>query len=166
MWEPGGFQRPLPARQREWKTNTGKANFKTPTGLVEDADMPEDGQDVLRLITLRSNDQFNTTVYGYSDRFRGIEGTRDVLLMNHNDVARLDLVVGETVTLQTSSKDKIERKLGGLQVVAYDIPVGCIGAYYPEANVLLPLWHYAEGSKVPAAKSIPVTIHKESRAPL
>ncbi len=164
MWEPGGFQRPLPARKRDWKTDTGKANFKTPTGLVEDLDMPEVGHDVLRLITLRSNDQFNTTVYGYSDRFRGIEGTRDVLLMNRMDIDRLHLASGETVTLRTSSKDNIERKLGGLQVVAYDIPVGCIGAYYPEANVLLPVWHYAEGSKVPAAKSIPVTIHKENDA--
>ena len=104
MWEPGGFQRPLPARERDWKTETGKANFKTPTGLVEDIDMPEETHDVLRLMTLRSNDQFNTTVYGYSDRFRGIEGTRNVLLMNRIDIDRLHLATGETVTLKTSSK--------------------------------------------------------------
>ena len=162
MWEPGGFQRPLPARERDWKTETGKANFKTPKGLAEDDDMPDEGRDILRLTTLRSNDQFNTTVYGYSDRFRGIEGTRDVVLMNQLDIDRLDLAAGQPVCLRTCSKDGVERKLGGLNVVAYDIPVGVIGAYYPEANVLLPIWHYAEGSKVPAAKAIPVTVHRET----
>jgi molybdopterin-dependent oxidoreductase alpha subunit len=162
MWEPGGFQRPLPARRRVWKTSTGRANFVTPHGPDEDIDMPEVGHDTLRMITLRSNDQFNTTVYGYSDRFRGIHGTRNVVLMNRVDIDRLGLTPGQTVALRTASKDNIERKLGGLTVVAYNIPVGCVGSYYPEANVLLPLWHYAEGSKTPAAKSIPVTVHKES----
>jgi hypothetical protein len=65
------------------------------------------------------------------------------------------------VRLETASKDNIKRELRGLRVTPYDIPVGCIGAYYPEANVLLPIWHYAEGSKVPAAKSIPVMVHKQ-----
>ncbi|WP_428488602.1 molybdopterin dinucleotide binding domain-containing protein [Rhodopila sp.] len=162
MWHPGGFQRPLPARNRNWKTKTGRANFITPRGLIEDADMPEVGHDTLRMITLRSNDQFNTTVYGYSDRFRGIEGTRNVVLMNQADIDRLGLVPGHVVTVRTASKDNVERKLAGLTVVAYDIPVGCVGSYYPEANVLLPLWHYAEGSKTPAAKSIPVTVQRET----
>ena len=158
MWEPGGFHRPLPARERVWKTKTGKANFVTPRALDEDADMPEVGHDVLRLITLRSNDQFNTTIYGYSDRFRGVEGTRDVVFMHRDDIDRLGLREGQAVRLATSSTDNVRRELAGLRVVAYDIPVGCIAAYYPEANVLLPVWHYAEGSKVPAAKSIPVTV--------
>jgi anaerobic selenocysteine-containing dehydrogenase len=161
MWQPGGFQRPLPARRREWQTRTGRANFVTPRGLDEDLDMPETGHDTLRLITLRSNDQFNTTVYGYTDRFRGIRGTRDVVLINRVDIDRLGLAPGQTVSLRTASKDNIERRLGGLTVVAYNIPVGCVGCYYPEANVLLPVWHYAEGSKTPAAKSIPVTVHQE-----
>jgi hypothetical protein len=81
--------------------------------------------------------------------------------MNRMDIDRMGLEPGQSVTLRTSSKDNVERKLSGLMVVAYNIPVGCIGGYYPEANVLLPLWHYAEGSKTPAAKSIPVTVHKE-----
>jgi molybdopterin-dependent oxidoreductase alpha subunit len=160
MWEPGGFHRPLPARERKWNTKTGRANFITPKGLDEDPDMEDVGPDTLRLMTLRSNDQFNTTVYGYSDRFRGIEGTRQVVLMNRMDMDRLGLEAGQRVTLRTAAKDNVERKLGDLVVVAYDIPVGCVGAYYPEANVLLPLWHYAEGSKTPAAKSIPVTVDK------
>jgi molybdopterin-dependent oxidoreductase alpha subunit len=164
MWEPGGFHRPIPARERQWKTKTGRANFVTPKGLDEDLDMPEVGHDTLRLITLRSNDQFNTTVYGYTDRFRGIHGTRQVVLMNRADIDRLGIEAGQKVTLRTQAKDNFERRLQHLLVVAYDIPVGCIGAYYPEANVLVPLWHYAEGSKTPASKSIPVTVHREGEA--
>ena len=160
MWQPGGFHRKLPARERVWKTSTGKANLVTPRGLDEDKDMPETGHDVLRMITLRSNDQFNTTVYGYTDRFRGIHGTRMVVLMNRDDIERLGLAEGEEVTLRTESKDDVRRTMAGFRVTPYDIPSGCIGTYYPEANALLPLWHYAEGSKTPAAKSIPVVIER------
>lgn len=161
MWEPGGFHRPMPARERVWKTKTGRANFIAPTGLDEDKDMPEIGHDAFRMMTLRSNDQFNTTVYGYTDRFRGVHGTRDIVFMNRADIDRLGLRPGQRVTLRTQSKDNVERKLADLSIIAYNIPVGCVGTYYPEANVLLPLWHYAEGSKTPAAKSIPVTIHAQ-----
>jgi molybdopterin-dependent oxidoreductase alpha subunit len=158
MWQPGGIQRPLPARRRQWNTTTGKANFVTPSGIDEDADMPSKEGTTFRLMTLRSNDQFNTTVYGYNDRFRGIKGTRMVVLMNPADIARLGLQDGATVTLETDSRDGIKRERGGYRLTAYDVPPGCLGAYYPEANVLLPLWHYAEGSKTPAAKSIPVFV--------
>jgi molybdopterin-dependent oxidoreductase alpha subunit len=161
MWEPGGLKRFLPARQRIWKTKDSRAQLMTPESLVEDADMPEEGPDVLRLITLRSNDQFNTTVYGYDDRFRGIKGTRMVVLMNRGDMARLDLEEGCNVTMTTSTRrDSFVRELPGLRVTGYDIPTGCVGAYFPEANCLIPVWHYAKGSKVPAAKSIPVTIQR------
>ena len=158
MWEPGGFARPLPVRQRVWKTKTGKANFVVPSALEENLDMPEVGHDVLRMMTLRSNDQFNTTVYGYDDRFRGVNGTRMVIFMNRNDMDRLRFREGDTVTVATSSADGVTRELDGLRVTPYDIPVGCVGSYYPEANVLLPLWHHAKGSKTPAAKNIPVTV--------
>ncbi len=161
MWEPGGFQRPLPARQRVWKTPNGKANFVTPDGLLENTDLPELTPESLRMMTLRSNDQFNTTVYGYDDRFRGINGTRDVVLMNRDDIDRLGLIVGGKVRLETESNDGHHRELGGLAVVAYAVPAGCIGTYYPEANVLLPTGHYAKESKTPAAKSIPVRVFKE-----
>jgi molybdopterin-dependent oxidoreductase alpha subunit len=160
MWEPGGFHRKLPARERVWKTKTGKANFVTPRGL--DEDMPEPGHDVLRMMTLRSNDQFNTTVYGYTDRFRGIHGTRMVVLMNRDDIDRMGLAEGEAVTIRTSSRDNVVRAMSGFRVTPYNIPPGCVGTYYPESNALLPLWHYAEGSKTPAAKSIPVVIEREA----
>jgi molybdopterin-dependent oxidoreductase alpha subunit len=160
MWEPGGFHRKIPARDRVWNTKTKKANFITPRSLDEDKDMPEVGHDVLRMMTLRSNDQFNTTVYGYNDRFRGIHGTRMVVLMNRNDMDRLGLHEGELVGLRTSSKDNVQRAMSGFRVTPYNIPTGCIGTYYPEANALLPIWHYAEGSKTPAAKSVPVMVER------
>jgi anaerobic selenocysteine-containing dehydrogenase len=161
MWEAGGFHRHLPARERVWKTATGRANFVTPRALDEDADMDDRGGALLRLMTLRSNDQFNTTVYGYSDRFRGIEGTRTVVLISRADMRARGLTEGQMVTIETPSTDGVIRRVRGFRVTPYDLPEGCIGAYYPEANALLPLWHFAEGSKTPAAKSIPVILIAE-----
>jgi anaerobic selenocysteine-containing dehydrogenase len=132
MWQPGGFHRPLGARHREWKTKTGKANFIVPKQLETDPDAVPSDRDVLRLITLRSNDQFNTTIYGYNDRFRGIHGTRMVVLMHRNDIDRLRLQEGDRVTLVTAADDGIDRRLGGITVIAYDIPEVCCSGYYPE----------------------------------
>jgi molybdopterin-dependent oxidoreductase alpha subunit len=166
LWEPGGFHRPIGARKREWKTKSGKANFITPTSLSTDIDIPPEQRDVLQLMTLRSNGQFNTTVYNYDDRFRGIYGSRHVVLMHQNDIDRLNLMEGQTVALTTAVDDGIQRRVTGLRVVAYDIPEGCIAGYYPECNPLVPLWHHAEKAKVPAAKSIPVRVqHATTSAP-
>jgi anaerobic selenocysteine-containing dehydrogenase len=156
MWQPGGFHRPNPARERKWKTSTGKANFIVPPLLT--ATGFEDAPDRFRLMTMRSNDQFNTTVYGYDDRFRGIEGTREVVLMNKDDIARLGLHDGQVVKLVSDAGDGVDREVGGLRVVAFDIPRGCVGGYYPECNPLIPLSHHAMYSKTPAAKSVPVRI--------
>ena len=158
--DPGGFDRPLPARERKWTTPNGKANFISPRSLSEDPDLPLVREGVLTLITVRSNDQFNTTVYGYNDRLRGIKGTRLVVLMNKDDMAERGLGDGENVDLLGAAGDNVERIVRGLRVVTYDVPRGCCVGYFPECNPLLPLWHYAEGSKVPAAKSIPVRISK------
>ena len=160
MWESGGFHRPLPAARREWKTDTGKASFKVPQSLDEDDDVSPglDAREVIQLMTLRSNDQFNTTVYGYDDRFRGVDGTRSVVFMNRNDVVRLGHAPGDWVTLRTAVEPEVLREVGPLQIIAYDIPEGCAAAYYPECNPLVPLWHHAERSKVPAAKSVPITV--------
>jgi hypothetical protein len=81
-----------------------------------------------------------------------------VVLMHRNDIDRLQLQEGDRVTLVTDAKDGIDRRLSGLTVIAYDIPEGCCAGYYPECNVLVPLWHHAERAKVPAAKSVPVRI--------
>ena len=157
IWTPGGFARPIAARNRVWKTRNGLANFIAPRGMVEDADMPASGPDVLRMMTLRSNGQFNTTVYSNDDRFRGIHGCRMVVLMHRNDIDRLGLREGMLVGLATVAADR-DRRMQGFRVTQYDIPEGCIGTYYPEANALIPLSHHAERSKVPAAKSIPVRV--------
>jgi molybdopterin-dependent oxidoreductase alpha subunit len=157
LFTRGGFHRTVAARERVWNTTSGKATFIVPAGLDEDPDEVKRG-DVFQLITLRSNDQFNTTVYGYDDRFRGIKGTRMVVLMNRRDIDRFGLTEGQEVTLAAFTTDDVTREVGGFRIHAYDIPKGCIGAYYPEANPLIPLWHHAERSKVPAAKSVPVSI--------
>jgi hypothetical protein len=138
-----------------------QANFTVPAGIETDPDSAAADHDVLRLITLRSNDQFNTTIYGYHDRFRGIHGTRMVVLMHRNDIDRLELREGERVSLVTVANDGGDRRLSGLTVVAYDIAEGCCAGYYPECNVLVPLWHHAERAKVPAAKSVQVRIVRD-----
>src|ERR1700709_667025 len=126
LWQPGGFHRPIAARKREWKTKTGKANFITPKSLATDIDTPEDQRDVMQLMTLRSNGQFNTTVYNYDDRFRGVYGSRHVVLMHQNDIDRFHLKEGQLVALTTAVDDGVERSVAGLRVVAHDIPEGCV----------------------------------------
>lgn len=105
-----------------------------------------------RLITMRSNDQFNTTIYGYSDRLRGIEGTRDVLLINPDDMQRANLTEGQVVSLISDGEDGIHRDISGLKVTPFSLPDGRIGAYYR-----MQLSHYDLVSKTPA-KSVPVRI--------
>jgi molybdopterin-dependent oxidoreductase alpha subunit len=158
MWQPGGFHRPLGACHREWKTPNGKANFIVPPTLEEDDDMTARGPDVIRLTTLRSFDQFNTTVYGLHDRFRGIHGTRHVLMMNDEDIARLGFADGQLVRATTAANDGVVREVPGLRLVRYDIPPGCAAGYFPELTPLVPLWHHAVGSQVPAYKSVPIRL--------
>lgn len=159
MFEPGGFYRGNPARERIWKTGCGKAVITTPPQLTSLGFADRPGR--YRLMTLRSNDQFNTTVYGYSDRFRGIEGTRDVVLMNPADIEEAGLVDGDTVRLVTDYDDGVDRFLGGLELIAYKLPRGTVASYYPECNVLVPISHHDSLSKTPASKSIPVKVLKD-----
>ncbi|MBV8805672.1 MAG: FdhF/YdeP family oxidoreductase, partial [Sinobacteraceae bacterium] len=159
MFTPGGFHRPLPARHRQWKTKTGKANFIEPSALDADPDMRSPRGGILRLMTIRSNDQFNTTIYGFEDRFRGVHGTRKVLLMSAEDIEQQGLQPGDLVTVSTVADDHV-REVANLRVTPYSIPAGCAAAYYPECNPLVPLWHHAVESKVPASKSIPVRIRR------
>ena len=156
VFTPGGFYKGNAARERVWKTKSGKADFTLPKKLNSWG--VEDKAGRWRLMTLRSNDQFNTTIYGYSDRLRGIEGTRDVLLMNPDDIAAAGLAEGQVVGLATDADDGIERQVGGLTVTPFLLPRGCLGAYYPEMNPLVPLSWHDEESKTPAGKSVPVRI--------
>jgi molybdopterin-dependent oxidoreductase alpha subunit len=167
MWQPGGFHRPLAARNRQWKTKTGKANFITPKSLAGNIDIDHEQRDIFQLSTFRSQGQFNTTIYSDRDRFRGVHGTRMVLFINRNDIDRLGLSEGEMVSLVTdgsAAKDGAHRQVDGFIVRAYNIPEGCLGAYYPECNPLVPVSHHADGSKVPAYKGVPVRIHKAGKA--
>lgn len=162
MFTPGGIERPLAARERKWNTRSGKANFKTPSRLFGGAKEWEEGEDVLQLTTFRSNDQFNTTIYGYHDRFRGVKGTRRVVFMNSADVARLGLFEDDPVDLITAIDDGHRRMVQGLTIVPYDIPEGCCGAYLPEANPLVPLDHHDEQAHTPAYKATPVRVRRSA----
>jgi molybdopterin-dependent oxidoreductase alpha subunit len=156
LFTPGGFWKGNKAAERIWETPSRKAVFLAPTDISAAGFGEAAGR--YRLMTLRSNDQFNTTIYGYHDRFRGIKGTRDVLLMHEADIADAGLCEGQVVALESDAEDGVHRRRDGLIVTPYDIPRGCLGAYYPEANVLMPVEHHAEESHVPAAKSVPVRI--------
>ena len=159
MREPGGFWKGNKAAGREWDTPSGKAEFVVPDTLNATGFVDRGGR--MRLLTVRSNDQFNTTVYGYSDRFRGINGTRQVVLMNRGDMADAGIAQGQTVTLVGDAEDNAERRVAGLMAVEYDVPRGCVVGYYPECNPLIALAHHAEESHVPAAKSVPVRVVAE-----
>jgi molybdopterin-dependent oxidoreductase alpha subunit len=156
LFTPGGFWKGNKASERIWLTPSGKAEFLTPGDLSATGFKDAPGR--YRLMTLRSNDQFNTTIYGYHDRFRGVKGTRDVLFINAADMADAGLSEGQIVALESDAEDGQTRRQEGLIVTPYDIPRGCLGAYYPECNILIPVEHHAEQSHVPAAKSVPVRI--------
>lgn len=156
LFTPGGFWKGNKASERIWETPSKKAEFHTPSGLS--ATGFEEAEGRFRLITLRSNDQFNTTIYGYDDRFRGVKGTRDALFVNPQDMEAAGLADGQIIALESDAGDGQQRRRDGFIVRPYDIPRGCLGAYYPEANVLIPVEHHAEESHVPAAKTVPVRI--------
>ncbi|WP_037083076.1 FdhF/YdeP family oxidoreductase [Neorhizobium vignae] len=164
LFTPGGFVRPLPARERKWVTKSGKANFLTPEKLFPEFSTAR-STDVLHLATLRSNDQFNTTIYGFSDRFRGVEGTRNVVFVNPDDILRLGFKDGDSVDLTTAIDANNVRTVTALRIVAYDIPKGCCGAYYPETNPLFPLAHHDPKSKTPSYKLLPVRLSRSSEVP-
>ncbi|MDQ2821760.1 MAG: FdhF/YdeP family oxidoreductase [Pseudomonadota bacterium] len=160
MWTPGGFRKPIAAAHRVWNTPSSKATFFAPEALDENPDMTEEGADILRLFTMRSDGQFNTTVYSEDDRFRGVYGTRKVLFMARADMDRLGFAEGDIVSAHTSTDDGVARSVDGLRLVEYSIPQGCIAGYFPECNPLIPLWHYAKESMVPAAKAIDVRLKR------
>jgi molybdopterin-dependent oxidoreductase alpha subunit len=156
MFEPGGFYRGNDAHDRIWNTEEKKAVFTKPDRM--NALSFEDAPGRYRLMTMRSNDQFNTTIYGYSDRFRGIEGTRDVVLMCQEDIEAAGLIEGKRIALVSDFGDGKHRELVGLTIRAHKLPRGTIGGYYPECNVLNAIDHHDGLSKTPAAKAIPVRI--------
>ncbi len=163
LFTPGGFERPIPARHREWKTPTGRANFLVPKDAAGDPKARQrEGKDVLRLTTVRSNDQFNTTIYGYKDRLRGVDGTRMVVFMSEDDIRRLGFRNGDAVDLETVADDNVKREVQGFRIVAHAIAQGCAAAYFPEASPLVPLSHHEAKSCTPAYKAIPVRVKRSA----
>ncbi|MCW2286236.1 molybdopterin-dependent oxidoreductase alpha subunit [Rhodoblastus acidophilus] len=158
MYQPGGFYRGNAARDRVFKTRSGKAEFTAPTTLS--ALGLGDAAGRYHLVTLRSNDQFNTTIYGFVDRLRGLEGPRNIVLISPADMRRAKLKEHERVTLVCDVDDGVTREVGDLIVTPYALPDGCVAGYYPELNPLLPLSSHDLESKTPAAKGIPVRIRK------
>ncbi|QJY49325.1 FdhF/YdeP family oxidoreductase [Pseudonocardia broussonetiae] len=156
---PGGFVLPHPPRDtRTFPTESGSAEFAV--SPVEVLHVP-DGH--LLLQTLRSHDQFNTTIYGLSDRYRGIEGGRRVVFLHREDIAALGFDDGDHVDLTTRwDDDDVERCARDFRIVAYDTPRGTAAAYYPETNPLVPLDHTAEGSHQPASKSVIISLTRSA----
>jgi anaerobic selenocysteine-containing dehydrogenase len=157
--KPGGFRLYVAASEREWLTSTKKANFLVYPGLDEDPRVPNRG--ALTLTTIRSHDQYNTTIYGLNDRYRGITGRRDVVFVNERDLDSRGLKHGDLVDVSVvpdAEKKPTARAMRKLTAVAYNIAQGSIAAYYPEANVLVALDHYDARSGTPSYKSIPVLL--------
>ena len=153
--QPDGFQLPHPPRDsREFPTSTGKANFATYP--LEWVPVPP-GRLVLQ--TLRSHDQYNTTIYGLDDRYRGVKGGRRVVFVNPDDIAALGLADGERVDLVSEFRGT-ERRVTDFLVVSYPTPTGNAAAYYPETNPLVPLDHVAQLSNTPASKAVVIRLEK------
>jgi molybdopterin-dependent oxidoreductase alpha subunit len=157
--KPGGFRLYVAASEREWRTPTMKANFLVYSGLDEDPRVAN--REALTLTTIRSHDQYNTTIYGMNDRYRGITGRRDVVFVNERDLGSRGLKHGDLVDLSVvpdAGAKPGEHVMRNLTAVAYNIAQGSIAAYYPEANVLVALDHYDVKSGTPAYKSTPVLL--------
>ncbi|WP_204809055.1 FdhF/YdeP family oxidoreductase [Mycobacterium riyadhense] len=159
---PDGFQLPHPPRDaREFHTSTGKANFAI--NPLQWVPVPP-GRLVLQ--TLRSHDQYNTTIYGLDDRYRGVKGGRRVVFVNPTDIETLGLTAGDRVDLVsewTDAEGRLqERRVKDFLVVAYSTPVGNAAAYYPETNPLVPLDHTAAKSNTPVSKAIVIRLESAS----
>ena len=159
----GRLQLPNKAAQRQFATASGKAEFRVhalPTNSALQAARARHGDAVLALMTLRSHDQFNTTVYSQDDRYRGVFGGRRVVFVNAEDLHQRGLRAGDEVDIESLHADGISRRVQRFKTIAYDIPAGCIAAYFPEASPLLAAGVHANQTQTPAYKNIPVLIHR------
>jgi len=150
--QPSGFYLPNGARTRQFNTETGKAQFtinKLPDWKLKDSE--------LMMMTIRSHDQFNTTIYGMNDRYRGIYNERRIILMNREDMKARNLVEHQIVNLKSEFKG-VTRQTNNFKVVGYDIPRNCCATYFPETNVLVPIDSYAHTAKTPASKSVIIMV--------
>jgi molybdopterin-dependent oxidoreductase alpha subunit len=154
--EPNGFVLTSGARTRHFDTPDGRAQFRV-HGLPDDA-LPA-GR--FRLTTLRSHDQFNTTIYGHDDRYRGLTGDRRVVLLHPDDLREQGIAEGTRLDLTSHFRGET-RSVRGFRAVAYEVPRRCAAAYFPEANALVPLDSYADGSRTPSFKAVEISLSPSS----
>jgi molybdopterin-dependent oxidoreductase alpha subunit len=152
LLEPAGFYLPNAARQRVFNTKSGKAHF-----TVHELPRHDLGPDQFLMMTIRSHDQFNTSVYTLNDRYRGISAGRRVVFLNEADIGAAGLKARQVVDLVSHFEGE-ERIARGFAIVPYDIPRRCAATYFPEANVLVPVRSVAEKSNTPASKSVVISI--------
>ncbi|WP_313086106.1 FdhF/YdeP family oxidoreductase [Pseudomonas sp.] len=169
LQQPGGFHLDNPVASRRWQTRSGRATFianALPDGLFGDALAADGAQPDLILQTLRSHDQYNTTVYGLDDRYRGVKGQRRVLFANLEDIRRLGFEPGQRVDIESLWNDGFRRQVRGFTLLAFDIPPGQAAAYYPETNPLVPLGSHGLRSYTPTSKSIAIRLQAAASDPL
>ena len=162
---PRGFLLRNSAAHREWNTPTGKANFfagALPACTVHQ--QARTAQSRFALQTFRSHDQYNTTVYGLDDRYRGVYGERNVIFIHPDDLASLGAKSGDRVNVIGEYDDGVERIAPDFRFVSYDIPRGSVAGYYPELNVLVPLGSAGDQSDTPTSKSVMVSFQKDAAA--
>lgn len=157
---PGGFHLTNAASQRKWLTSSGKANFMTTKGVIEDPKSAIHSE--LILATLRSHDQYNTTIYGMNDRYRGVFGQRDVMFISEAQAKKQNLSAGDRVNIIAldNEQKRTNRRLDNLKVVIYDMADRCVATYFPEANNLIALDNFDPQSGIPAYKNIPILLEK------
>ncbi|NER66402.1 FdhF/YdeP family oxidoreductase [Pseudomonas sp. MAFF212427] len=162
---PGGFYLGNSAGQREWKTASGRANFKAnalPDDLLHESVRASGQVPDLIMQSMRSHDQYNTTIYGLDDRYRGVKGQRDVLFANEADIIRLGFNPGDKADIVSLWSDGRERRVKGFTLLAFDIPAGQAAAYYPEVNPLVPLESVGDGSHTPTSKFVAIKLEAAS----
>ena len=152
---PGGFYLPNCNREGNFDTESQKAQFN-----IADVPVLTLQHDELIMMTIRSHDQFNTTIYGLNDRYRGIYNERRVILMNETDISRRKLKNGDVVDLY-NFHDDTERVAHRFVIVEYPIPKGCAATYFPETNVLVPLTSVADKSNTPTSKYVVIKVKKQ-----
>nr|WP_267135797.1 FdhF/YdeP family oxidoreductase [Vibrio sp. D54] len=163
--QPGGFHLVNPAAERRWNTPSGKAQFSSselPKQLISEAILEKGQKPDLILQTMRSHDQYNTTLYGLNDRYRGVFGMREVLFINEADIRKLGFEPGDKVDMVSLWEDGVERRVSGFTLVAYDVPAGQAAAYYPETNPLVPLDSYGDRTFTPTSKFIAIKLEKST----
>ncbi|MEJ5042413.1 FdhF/YdeP family oxidoreductase [Pseudomonas sp. B21-036] len=165
LQHPGGFYLGNSAGQRQWKTPSGRANFKAnalPDDLLHESVRASGQVPDLIMQSMRSHDQYNTTIYGLDDRYRGVKGQRDVLFANEADIIRLGFNPGDKADIVSLWGDGRERRVKGFTLLAFDIPAGQAAAYYPEVNPLVPLESVGDGSHTPTSKFVAIRIEAAS----